>query len=98
MIKSAEQLILYKKVLAKLKKNFPKGETNWTGFTISIAYGGNKQFEPDLERICLGGIATEKPVGDDFLKLLIKSTEDQIKFWEDTVQRDIKELQNSLKL
>jgi len=67
-------------------------------FTISIAYGGNKEFESSLNRICLGGIASEKHVGDDFVKLLIKSTEDQIKFWEDAVKRDIEELQASLNL
>jgi len=64
-------------------------------FTIDIYYGGNK--EVAFPRICLGGIASEITVGDEFLKLLIKSTEDNISFWQKAVLRDLKELEDSLK-
>lgn len=95
MINSAEQLKKYKTILATLKKRYPKEKTNWEGFTIDISYGGNK--EPDIKRVCIGSIASEKEVGDEFLKLLIKTTEDQIDFWQKSVLRDIKELEESLK-
>ena len=95
MIESAKQLTKYKNILKKLKKSFPKGKTNWQGFTIDISYGGNKDI--DIKRVCLGGIASEKELGDEFLNLLIKSTEDNITFWQKSVVRDLQELENSLK-
>lgn len=94
MVNTAEQLVKYKAIKEKLTKNFPKGKTEWLGFTIDISYGGNK--EPDIERFCLGGIAGEKEVGDAFLALLLKSADDNIAFWEDCVKRDMKELEASL--
>lgn len=95
MIESAKQLRKYKEILKKLKKTFPKGTTNWQGFTLDISYGGNK--EADIKRLSLGGVASGNTLGDDFLKMIIQSTEDNITFWQKAVLRDIKELEESLK-
>lgn len=91
---SANNLIKYKKILKQLNKTFPKGQTNWMGFTIDVSYGGNKT--PDIERLSLGGVASEKELGDQFLKLLLRSTKNNIVFWEKAVQKDIKDLQRAL--
>lgn len=95
MINSAQQLKKYKAILAKLNKRYPKGKTNWEGFTIDISYGGNK--EANISRVCLGGVASDAKVGDEFLGILIKSTEDQIDFWQKAVIQDMRELEDSLK-
>jgi len=95
MINSAEQLEKYKAVKAKLEKVFPKGKTNWQGFTLDIYFGGNK--ETDLKRVSLGGVSSDEKLGDEFLKILIQSTNDQIDFWQKSVIRDIQELEKALK-
>jgi hypothetical protein len=95
MTNSSEQLKKYKDIKNKLQKSFPKGNTNWLGFTIDICYGGNK--EADIKRVSLGGVASEQNLGDDFLKLIMQSTEDQIDFWQKAVLQDIAELEKALK-
>lgn len=94
MITSAEQLSKYKAIKEKLKKSFPKG-AGYTGFTVNIFYGGNK--EVDISRVSVGGVASEQGRSDEFLTLINKSVDDNIDFWQKCVIRDIKELEESLK-
>jgi hypothetical protein len=51
MIESAKQLKKYKEILKKLEKDFPKQRVGYTGFTIDVSYGGNK--EADLKRVII---------------------------------------------
>lgn len=94
-LQSSTQLSKYKDIKSKLTKNFPKGRTEWLGFTIDISYGGNKHH--DISRLSLGGVAGDKEVGDAFLALITKAVEDNIAFWQGFVEKDIKELEESLK-
>ena len=94
MINSSQQLIKYKKALKDLNKLFPKDETSYCGFTIDVSLGGNKKI--DFNRLSVGGVSSDKNVGDDFLKLMKQSIEDNIKFWEANVKREIKEMQKAL--
>ena len=96
MIHSAKQLLKYKQIKESLKKQFPKGKAGYTGFTIDVSYGGNK--EVNLKRINLGGIASDLSVNQEFLDMLTKVVEDNISFWENTVKLDIQQLENSLKV
>jgi len=94
MVKSAIQLTKYKNIKAKLKKDYPKG-FQYTGVTLDLYYGGNK--EVDISRIAIGGISSDKDLNNKLYDLILQGVEDNIKFWEEVVIRDIKELNESLK-
>ena len=96
MLNSSKNLTKYKQIKKKLEKCYPKGSAGYTGFTISVSMGGNK--EPDFNRIELGGVACREGMSNEFLKLLIESVDNNIEFWEKCVERDIKELQQTLEL
>lgn len=93
MVNSAEQLVKYKKILAKLQKDFPKKST-YKSFTINVFYGGNK--EVDIQRVTIGGASNDLSMGNDFYNLLVQSVQDNISFWEGCVKRDLKELEDAL--
>lgn len=93
MVNSAIQLKKYKKILAKLEKDYPN-KNPVMGFTVNLCYGGNK--EVDISRIELGGVSSRPNLNKEFLALIFQAVEDNIKFWTDCVERDIKELKHSL--
>tara|TARA_R110000822_G_scaffold36734_3_gene103191 strand:+ start:687 stop:974 length:288 start_codon:yes stop_codon:yes gene_type:complete len=93
MVNTGEQLKKYKAIRDKLKKTFPKG-AGYTGFTIDICYGGNK--EPDIKRVSLGGASSDPKINQEFLTIVTQAVEDNIDFWQKAVRRDIKQLEESL--
>ena len=93
MVNTGEQLKKYKAIRDKLKKTFPKG-AGYTGFTIDICYGGNK--EPDIKRVSLGGVSSDPKINQEFLTIVTQAVEDNIDFWQKAVRRDIKQLEESL--
>jgi len=94
MIESANQLIKYKKLLKKLEKDFPKQRVEYTGFTIDVSYGGNK--EADLKRIIISK-SLDDSSAQELLDIVVKSVRVQIDFWERVVLQDIKNLEKALK-
>lgn len=94
MIESAKQLKKYKEILKKLEKDFPKQRVGYTGFTIDVSYGGNK--EADLKRVIISK-SVDDSSAQELLDIVVKSVRVQIDFWERAVLQDIKNLEKALK-
>ena len=95
MTNTATQIKEIKRKISKLENDFKRGVAPYTGFTINVCYGGNKQV--DIERFEVGTISN--PEGDSklFYDFILNSLRGSLKFWEDIAKREIEELYDSLK-
>lgn len=87
--------------IAKLKGRCLDRKGNFVfvdGFTIDIHYGGNE--EADIKNVCIGSIADylqkDENTAKALYELMIKSLENDLKFWLDSARRDMLELQEVL--
>lgn len=94
MTKTAEHIKGIKNKIAKLEKDFKRGVPKYFGFTIDISYGGNRHH--DIPRVEVGSIADEEQMSQMMYNIAIGSLKNSLKFWKETAEREIKELQESI--
>lgn len=89
----ATRLIMLKKQLAKIEKDFKNDKTAHNGFTVQIHYGGNKS--ADLTNVVIASMYNKEDSAL-FLEIVKRSIHGSIKLYTTLAESERKELDNAL--